>query len=124
MNSKIINKFDSVHVFTFGVNSGYLDSGIAIIMDIFLACHVCKVCENKFSVLILGLYAGASLVVQFFQTVDINSLIAKTVNESSFVILDGDFNKNDFCKCASFRKCFDLGLINSLARSLFAKLPI
>ncbi|KAG9291876.1 hypothetical protein G9A89_012161 [Geosiphon pyriformis] len=48
---------------------------------------------------------------------DINSLIAKVVNESSFVVLGGDFNENGIYKSASFKKCFDLGLVNVLARS-------
>ncbi|KAG9290004.1 hypothetical protein G9A89_010310 [Geosiphon pyriformis] len=67
---------------------------------------------------ILGLYTGVSSVVWFFQTNKINSLIAKTVNESTFVILGEDFNKNSSCKCASFKKCLNLGLVNSLLGSL------
>ncbi|KAG9307388.1 hypothetical protein G9A89_017217 [Geosiphon pyriformis] len=78
--------------------------------------------KNKLSVSILGLYAGVSSVVQFFQAGKINSLIAKAVNEFSFVILGGDFNENSSHKCASFKKCFDLSLINSLGRSSFVKL--
>ncbi|KAG9297753.1 hypothetical protein G9A89_011268 [Geosiphon pyriformis] len=101
----IMNKFNGIQVFTFGLNSGHLGSGIGIIMDNSL---------NNLSVSILGLYAGALLVVWFFQTGKINSLIAKAVNKSSFVILDGDFNENRAQKCASFKKCFDLGLVNSL----------
>ncbi|KAG9294435.1 hypothetical protein G9A89_001940 [Geosiphon pyriformis] len=58
-----------------------------------------------------------------FQTGGINSFIAKTVNESSFVILGGDFNEDDSCRCASFKKSLDLGLVNSLSRSPFAKMP-
>ncbi|KAG9304591.1 hypothetical protein G9A89_020155, partial [Geosiphon pyriformis] len=67
----IINKFDGICVFTSGVDSGYLGSGIAIIMNNSLVSHVCKVFEvfgqilsvkllfkNKLSVMILGLYAG------------------------------------------------------------------
>ncbi|KAG9284285.1 hypothetical protein G9A89_002095 [Geosiphon pyriformis] len=75
--------------------------------DISLARHVCKVSEvpgqllsiklffkNKLSVSILGLYAGTSSLVQFSQAGEVNSLIAKTVNKSSFVVLGGDFNEN------------------------------
>ncbi|KAG9295046.1 hypothetical protein G9A89_017840 [Geosiphon pyriformis] len=132
----ITDKFDGVCVFTSGLNSGHMGSGIAIIMDSSLAKHVCKISEipgwllslrllfgNKLSVSILGLYAGASLVVQFSQVSDINSLVAKAVNETSFVILGGDFNKDESHKCASFRKCFDLGLVNSLSGSAFVKSP-
>ncbi|KAG9284472.1 hypothetical protein G9A89_014076 [Geosiphon pyriformis] len=124
--SIIMNRFDNICVFISGVDSGYLDFGVAIIIDIFLAYHVCKVSEvpgqilsvkllfkNKLSLSILGLYAGASLVVWFSQAGDINSLITKTVNKSSFIILGGNFNEDESHKCASFRKCFDLDLCNS-----------
>ncbi|KAG9306164.1 hypothetical protein G9A89_016068 [Geosiphon pyriformis] len=108
----IINKFDSVQVFTSGLDFGHLGFGIAIIIDNSL---------NNLSVLILGLYAGALSVVWFSQVGEINSLIAKAVNESSFVILGGDFNEDGTRKCASFKKCFDLGLVDSLYGSLFFK---
>ncbi|KAG9295592.1 hypothetical protein G9A89_000957 [Geosiphon pyriformis] len=119
----IANKFDDVRVFISGLNSGYSGVGVAVIMDISLACHVCKISEvsgrllsvkllfkGKLLVSILGLYAGASLVIWFSQTGNINSLIAKTVNESFFTILGGDFNKDGSRKCASFKKCLGLGL--------------
>ncbi|KAG9299738.1 hypothetical protein G9A89_013098 [Geosiphon pyriformis] len=134
--SWIINKFDGVWVFTSGLDSGYLSAGVVVVMDSSLTRHVCKVSEvpgwllsvkllfkNKLSVSILGLYAGASLVIQFSQTDEINSLIAKAVNESSFVILGGDFNEDGSHKSASFKKCFDLGLVNSLVSSLAVKMP-
>ncbi|KAG9296006.1 hypothetical protein G9A89_011858 [Geosiphon pyriformis] len=122
--------FDGVWVFTSDVDSGNLGFGVAIIMDISLACYVCKISKvpsqlifvrlffkNKLSVSILGLYAGVFLSVQFSQADEINSMISKAVNESSFVVLGGDFNKDGFHKCASFKKCFDFGLVNSLANS-------
>ncbi|KAG9284052.1 hypothetical protein G9A89_022826 [Geosiphon pyriformis] len=130
----LADKFDGVRVFTSGLDSGSLGAGVLIIMNFSLAKHVCKVSEvpgwllsikllfkNKLSVSILGLYAGASLVVWFSQAGEINSLIAKAINESFFVILGGDFNKDGSHKCASFKKCFDLGLINSLGRELFCE---
>ncbi|KAG9289386.1 hypothetical protein G9A89_007947 [Geosiphon pyriformis] len=130
--SWIADKFDGVRVFTSGSNSSYMESGVAIIMNSSLAKHVCKILEvpgwlllvkllfrNRLSVFILGLYAGASLMAN-----EINSLIAKAVNESFFIILGGDFNEDESHKCASFRKCFDLGLVNSLSGSSLAKLPI
>ncbi|KAG9299610.1 hypothetical protein G9A89_020781 [Geosiphon pyriformis] len=105
-------------------------------MNSSLAKHMCKVLKvpgqlllvkllfkNRLSVSILGLYAGASLTVHFSQADEINSLIARAVNEFSFVILGGDFNKDGFHKCISFRKCFDLGLVNSLGESSLAKSP-
>ncbi|KAG9292059.1 hypothetical protein G9A89_017959 [Geosiphon pyriformis] len=107
----ITDKFDGVRVFTSGLDSGHMGSGVAIIMDSFLAKYVCKISEipgrllslrllfgNKLSVSILGLYAGASSVVR------------------------GDFNEDGSHKSASFKKCFDLGLVNSLVSSPTAKM--
>ncbi|KAG9291826.1 hypothetical protein G9A89_012111 [Geosiphon pyriformis] len=97
----IMNKFNGFQVFTSGLNSGHMGFGIVIVMDISLTRHECKISEvpgrllsikllfkNKLSVSILGLYAGASSVAWFFQAGKINSLIAKTVNKSSFIVLD------------------------------------
>ncbi|KAG9301356.1 hypothetical protein G9A89_018028 [Geosiphon pyriformis] len=130
----IANKFDGVWVFISSLDSDYLGSGVAIIMNNTLVKHVYKVVEvsgqllsvkllfrNKLSVLILGLYVGASVSARFSQVDEINSLIVKAVNESSFVILGGDFNEDDSHRCASFRKCFDLGLVNALGESSFEK---
>ncbi|KAG9306294.1 hypothetical protein G9A89_018177 [Geosiphon pyriformis] len=132
----IADKFDGVQVFTSGLDSGHLSVDVAVIMDISLAHHMYKVSEvpgrllsikllfkSKLSVLILGLYAGAFPAVWFSQAGEVNSLIAKAVNESFFIVLGGDFNEDGSCKCASFRKCLDLGLANSLVRSPAVKLP-
>ncbi|KAG9301481.1 hypothetical protein G9A89_005631 [Geosiphon pyriformis] len=118
-------------VFTLGIDAGHLGSGVAIIMNNSLAWHMCKVLEvpgqflsikllfkNKLFVSILGLYAGASLAVHFSQANDINSMIAKAVNEFSFTILGENFNEDGSHKCASFKKCFNLGLVNSLGESV------
>ncbi|KAG9288552.1 hypothetical protein G9A89_006048 [Geosiphon pyriformis] len=123
-------------VFTSGLESGYLGAGVVVVMNSSLAKHVCKVSEvsdwhlsikllfkNNLSVSILGLYAGASLVAQFSQAGNINSLIAKAVNESSFVILGSDFNEDGSHKCASFKKCLDFGLVNALGGSSCKKSP-
>ncbi|KAG9299172.1 hypothetical protein G9A89_013820, partial [Geosiphon pyriformis] len=130
----IADRFDSICVFTSDTDFSNLDSGIVIIMNIFLAHHVCKISEvlgrllsirllfkSKLSVLILGLYVGASLSVRFSQAGKINSMIAKAVNESFFVVLGDNFNENGSHKCASFKKCLDLGLVNFLSRSSFVK---
>ncbi|KAG9301393.1 hypothetical protein G9A89_018065 [Geosiphon pyriformis] len=130
--NNMVSIFDGVRVFTFGLDSGYMESGVAIILDSSLAKHVCKISEvpgrlllirlffkNKLFVFILGLYADMSSAVHFSQTGKVNSLIAKAVNESSFVILGGDFNEDGSHKCASFKKCFDLGLVKSLGEELF-----
>ncbi|KAG9299062.1 hypothetical protein G9A89_020375 [Geosiphon pyriformis] len=108
----IVNKFDSVQVFTSGLESGNLDAGVVIVINSSLAKHVCKISEvpswllsikllfrNKLLVSILGIYTGASSVAQ------------------------GDFNKNSSRKCASFKKCLDFGLVNVLDRSSSGKLP-
>ncbi|KAG9300054.1 hypothetical protein G9A89_018331 [Geosiphon pyriformis] len=130
----IADRFNGVWVFTSGVDSDNLGSGVAIIMDIFLACYMCKISEisgqllfvrllfkNKLSVSILGLYAGVFLSVWFSQAGEINFMIAKAVNKSSFVVLGGDFNEDGSHKCASFRKCFDFGLVNSFGESSLVK---
>ncbi|KAG9302475.1 hypothetical protein G9A89_006439 [Geosiphon pyriformis] len=120
--------------------TAYLDglslTGVAIIMNIALAKHVCKVSKvsgrlisvrllfkNKLSVSILGLYAGISALVCFSQADDVNTLIARAVNKSSFLILGDDFNEDGLHKSASFRKCESLGLVNSLVGNPFLKVP-
>ncbi|KAG9288827.1 hypothetical protein G9A89_001151 [Geosiphon pyriformis] len=118
------------------IDSGHLGMGVAVIMNVSLACHLYKVSEvpgrllsvkllfkGKLSVLILGLYAGAFSAVQFSQADKINSFIVKAVNKSSFIVLGSDFNEDSSHKCASFRKCLDLGLANSLVGSPAVKLP-
>ncbi|KAG9285999.1 hypothetical protein G9A89_022675 [Geosiphon pyriformis] len=130
----VLKKYSSVHVFVSGLDLGYLGSGVAIIMNVALAKHVYRISEvsghllaikllfkNKLSVSILGLYASASVSMCFSQADEINTLIAGTVNESSFVILGGDFNENSSCKSASFKKCGALGLVNFLVNSVFLK---
>ncbi|KAG9298626.1 hypothetical protein G9A89_012694 [Geosiphon pyriformis] len=134
--SKLKGKIRPWIVFTFGLESRYLGAGVAVVMNSSLARHVYKVSEmpgrllsikllfkNKLSVFILGLYAGAFLAVWFSQAGKVNSLIAKAVNKSFFIILGGDFNKNSSHKCASFKKCLDLGLVNALGGSFYGKLP-
>ncbi|KAG9306514.1 hypothetical protein G9A89_004711 [Geosiphon pyriformis] len=110
----LVNKFDGVRVFFSGLNSGYVGAGVVVIMNNSLAKHVISV---------LGFYTGASSTTQFSQVGEVNFLIAIAVNESFFVILGGDFNEDGSHKCASFKRCFDLGLVNSLNGSSFVKVP-
>ncbi|KAG9300421.1 hypothetical protein G9A89_010046 [Geosiphon pyriformis] len=130
----IATKFNGVRVFTSDQDSGNLGLGVTIVVNDSLARHVCKISEvpgrllsikmlfkNKLSVSILGLYAGASLATRFSQASKVNSLIAGAVNESSFVVLGGDFNEDGSRRCASFKKCLDLGLVNSLVGNSLAK---
>ncbi|KAG9294020.1 hypothetical protein G9A89_019358 [Geosiphon pyriformis] len=127
IRSWIINKFDGLWVFTSGLDVGFHDARIAIIMNNSLAWHVLKVdkisgplisvCllfKNKLSVTILGLYAAAN----------INSMISKMVNSSFFVVLGGDFNKNGSGKSASFKFCLGLGLVNTFDGHSLAKASI
>ncbi|KAG9284571.1 hypothetical protein G9A89_000654 [Geosiphon pyriformis] len=132
----IVNKFDGVRVFISGLDSGYLDAGVVIVVNSSLVRHVYKVSEvfgwllsikllfkNKLLVLVLGLYTSALLVVWFSQAGEVNSLITKAVNKSSFIILGGNFNKDGLCKSVSFTKCLNLGLVNSLMGSPVVKSP-
>ncbi|KAG9298951.1 hypothetical protein G9A89_015973 [Geosiphon pyriformis] len=133
--SWIRNKFNEIRIFSSGLNKNFLGAGITIIMNTSLAHHVCKIFKvpgwlflvkllfkNKFSVSILGLYVKTSLAVCFFQANDINSVIARAVNESLFVVLGSNFNENGFQRCASFKRCLDLGLVNFLDGSFFVKM--
>ncbi|KAG9300236.1 hypothetical protein G9A89_011309 [Geosiphon pyriformis] len=132
----LIDKFNGIRVFLSGLDKEFFGAGVAIILNTSLACYVCKISEvpgqlllvkllfkNKLFMSILGLYAEVSLAVYFSQANDINSMIAKVVNESLFVVLGGDFNEDGSRKSASFRKCLDLGLVNSLGGSSYVKTP-
>ncbi|KAG9285687.1 hypothetical protein G9A89_002254 [Geosiphon pyriformis] len=132
--SWIKDKFDGIRIFISGLDIGYLGAGVVIIMDNSLACHVSRVDEvpghlisiwllfkGKLSVMILGLYTGASLGTRFAQTPAVNFLIAKAVNSSTFVVLGGNFNKNNSGKSASFRFYLGLGLVNSFAEHSLVK---
>ncbi|KAG9293688.1 hypothetical protein G9A89_019025 [Geosiphon pyriformis] len=131
IHSWIVKRFKSIYVFTSELDTSYLRLGIMVVMNNSLARHVYKISKvpgqllsiklffkDKLSILILGLYAEASFLVCFSQADKINSLMARAVNEFSFVILGGNFNENGSHRCASFKKCLDLELVNSLVRSL------
>ncbi|KAG9297144.1 hypothetical protein G9A89_019425 [Geosiphon pyriformis] len=114
----IMNKFNG---------SGYLDADVAIIMNASLAKHMYKVFKmfsrlisvkllfkNNLSVIVLGLYVSATLVKRLKHSQVVNSMVVEALNGSTFVVLSGDFNENDFGHSTSFKKCLDLGLLNSL----------
>ncbi|KAG9300023.1 hypothetical protein G9A89_009751 [Geosiphon pyriformis] len=118
-------RFDEVCIFTFGLDNGFFEAGMAIIMDNLLVRHVSKVEEipdcailvhllfkDKISVLIVGLYVCASSGNWFRQVPCINFFIAQVVNSSSFVVLGGDFNESKSIRNASFGFCLSLGLVN------------
>ncbi|KAG9298517.1 hypothetical protein G9A89_018876 [Geosiphon pyriformis] len=132
----IINKFDGVQVFTSGLESGYLGANITIIMDAFLAKHACKVFEmsgqlisvkllfkNKLSVMVLGLYTDATLEKRLVYSYVINSIVVEALNGSTFVVLGGDFNKNDFGHSMAIDKCIKAFVNNKsqMIRSVLEK---
>ncbi|KAG9300521.1 hypothetical protein G9A89_002399 [Geosiphon pyriformis] len=121
-----MDKFDGVRVFSSGLDKGFMGAKVAIVMNTSLARHVSKVEEipgrvisvrllfkGKLSVTFLGLYAGASSGARFGQAFEVNTLIAKAVNSSNFVVLGGDLNENGSGRSASFKFCLSLGLVNS-----------
>ncbi|KAG9293692.1 hypothetical protein G9A89_019029 [Geosiphon pyriformis] len=121
----IKNKFENIRIFTSGLEKGFLDASVAVVMNSSLAQHVLKVekisgqvisvyllFKNKLSVIFQGLYAGASAKTHFAQAVNVNLLISKVVNNSSFVVVGENFNEDGARRCASFRKCSDLKLRN------------
>ncbi|KAG9302613.1 hypothetical protein G9A89_007317 [Geosiphon pyriformis] len=101
LSAKIDNASLGICVFISGLDSGYLGSGIAVVMNDSLTRHVYKISEAD----------------------EINSLMTRTVNKSSFVILGSNFNKDGSRKYASFKKCLNLELINFLVRSLAVWAP-
>ncbi|KAG9290191.1 hypothetical protein G9A89_022167 [Geosiphon pyriformis] len=119
----IMNKFNRVKIFSSGLNNGFLGAEVMIIINNSLAHHVSKVekvsgyllsvwllFKGKLSVVILGLYAGAFAETRFGQACEINSLIAKTANSSTFMVLSGNFNEDGSRKSASLKFCSDLEL--------------
>ncbi|KAG9284978.1 hypothetical protein G9A89_009788 [Geosiphon pyriformis] len=115
-SSKILitKKFNGVRIFTSGLKESFLGVGVAVIMNEYLVWHVSKVEEipgqvisirllfkGKISISIMGLYASAFIESRFNQASTINFLIAKAVNSSTFVVLDGNFNKNGKRKSAN-----------------------
>ncbi|KAG9291291.1 hypothetical protein G9A89_021793 [Geosiphon pyriformis] len=122
----IADRFNDICIFMSGLDKGFFDAGVAIIMNSSLAHHVSKVEEvsgrvisvrllfkDKLLVTFLGLYAGASSGIRYGQAFKINSLIARAVNSSTFVVLNRDFNENRSGKSVSFKFCLNLGLVNS-----------
>ncbi|KAG9287179.1 hypothetical protein G9A89_001587 [Geosiphon pyriformis] len=82
----IMNKFNGPRIFTSGLNVGFHGAGVAIIMNNSLAWHVLKIDEIP------------SHLISFSQAANINSMVFRAVNFSSFVVLGGNFNKNGSSK--------------------------
>ncbi|KAG9305136.1 hypothetical protein G9A89_002593 [Geosiphon pyriformis] len=121
-------EFEGVCVFTSGLDKDFLSAGVAIIINNSLAYHVSKIKEvpgqvisvqllfkGKLLVTVLGLYTGASSKTRFGQALEVNSVIAKAVNSSTFVVLGGDFNENESDangpKWIEFRDCLSAKLL-------------
>ncbi|KAG9290639.1 hypothetical protein G9A89_011602 [Geosiphon pyriformis] len=130
----IADKFDRVRIFSSELNKGFVGAKVVIIMNSLLARHVSKIEEipdqvilvrllfkDKLSVIVLGLYTGASPGIHFRQASEVNSFIAKAVNVSNFVVLGENFNENESGRSASYGFCLGLGLVNSLAGHQLAK---
>ncbi|KAG9306308.1 hypothetical protein G9A89_018191 [Geosiphon pyriformis] len=117
----IKNKYDGVRIFTFGLDVGYLGAGVAVVINNFLTHHVSKV--EVVLVSVLSLYIGAFAGVRFGQTSEINSIIVKTVNTSTFVVLGGDFNECGSGRSVSFKFCSSLNLVNSFNGYYLIKAP-
>ncbi|KAG9284212.1 hypothetical protein G9A89_020223 [Geosiphon pyriformis] len=105
----IKDKYDGAQIFTFGLDVRYLGAGVAVVMNNSLAHHVSKIevvsgqvisvrllFKGNLSVFVISLYASVSAGIRFGQASEINSIIAKAVNTSTFMVLGGNFNK---CKC-------------------------
>ncbi|KAG9291575.1 hypothetical protein G9A89_021994 [Geosiphon pyriformis] len=111
----IANKFEGVHIFISGLEEGFLSAGVAVEKVPGWVVSVWLLFKGKLSVTVLNLYAGASSSVCFGQTSEVNFIIVKTVNSSTFVVLRGDFNKCGSGRSANFRFCSNLGLVNLFA---------
>ncbi|KAG9298859.1 hypothetical protein G9A89_015880 [Geosiphon pyriformis] len=133
----IKDKYDGVQIFTSGLDVGYLGAGVVVVINNSLACHFSKIkvvsgqvilvqflFKGKLSVSVLSLYTGASTDIHFGQASKVNFIIAKTVNISTFVVLDGDFNECRSGRSTSFKFCLSLGLVNSFNGYYLIKTPM
>ncbi|KAG9293138.1 hypothetical protein G9A89_001765 [Geosiphon pyriformis] len=110
-------------VFTSGLNVGFCGIEVAIIINNFLAWHVLKVDKVSGHLIFMCLLFKNKLSIMILAA-DINFMISKAVNSSSFVVLGGDFNENRSSKSASFKFCLGLGLVNTFDEHLLAKTSI
>ncbi|KAG9298947.1 hypothetical protein G9A89_015969 [Geosiphon pyriformis] len=109
--TKLYSSFPNVKVFISGLDAEFLGAGVTLIMNKNLAKHVLKISE----------ILEASRDRHTIQTGLINFFIARTCNESTFVILGGDFNEDGNKRSSSFSKYVDLGLVNALVNSSYIK---
>ncbi|KAG9288596.1 hypothetical protein G9A89_006697 [Geosiphon pyriformis] len=100
------SSFPDVRVFTSGLDAKFLGVSITLIINKNLAKYVPKIFE------ILG---------RLLMTGFVNFFITRAHNESTFVILSGNFNKNGNKHSSNFSKCVDLNLVNTLVNSFYIK---
>ncbi|KAG9298036.1 hypothetical protein G9A89_018864 [Geosiphon pyriformis] len=126
-HKKSENMFESVHVFTSGLDKSFFGIGVVVIMNNFLACHMSKIKEVPGQIISIWLLFKGKLSVmvldQIRQALEVNSVIAEAVNSSTFVVLDGNFNKNRSKRSVTFKFCLNLGLVNSFTSHYIVKAP-
>ncbi|KAG9295457.1 hypothetical protein G9A89_013486 [Geosiphon pyriformis] len=110
VSSGNIGEYNGVCIFISGLEIGFLGTGVVIIMNNSLVCHVSKIEEVLGQIIVMQLLFKNKLSVSVASVV--NSLIAKAANSSTFVILGGNFNENGSGRSASFKFCSSLGLVN------------
>ncbi|KAG9290489.1 hypothetical protein G9A89_002464 [Geosiphon pyriformis] len=94
----IRDKFGSVRVFSSGLDKRFLGTEVTIIIKTSLACHVYKISE----------------VSDWF-------LLIKLLFKNKLFMLILGLYAGAFLACASFKKCLDFGLVNSLGGSFYVK---
>ncbi|KAG9296236.1 hypothetical protein G9A89_014828 [Geosiphon pyriformis] len=96
--TKLRDKFNGVKVFSSGLDKSFFGARIMIIMNTFLAHYVSRISE------VPGQLLSVKLLFKNKLSVSILGLYAGA-----------------FLACASYRKCLDLGLVNSLSGSFYIK---
>ncbi|KAG9296087.1 hypothetical protein G9A89_011939 [Geosiphon pyriformis] len=124
IKSWIADRFNGICVFMLGLDKGFFDTEMAIIIDSFLARYVSKVEEISSWVISVWLLFKDKLSITFLGLYAVNSLIVRAVNSSTFVVLGGDFNENGSGKSASFKFCLGLNLVNLFVDSHLAGSPM
>ncbi|KAG9297866.1 hypothetical protein G9A89_006807 [Geosiphon pyriformis] len=116
----IMNKFNGPRIFTFGLDVGFHGAGVAIIINNSLARYVLKVDKIPGHLISVHLLFKNKLSIMILAA-NINSMVFRAVNSSSFVVLGGNFNKNGSSKSVSFKFCLGLGLVNAFNGHSLAK---
>ncbi|KAG9294980.1 hypothetical protein G9A89_017774 [Geosiphon pyriformis] len=83
----IINKFEGVHIFTSGLDSKFLGTGVAVIMNNFLAQHVFKMEEMPGHVISVQLLFKGKLLVMILDLVASTSDFFNTDHKTVMVLV-------------------------------------